>query len=133
MTSCRSPGSALDPDEDAVAGAQPPLRRTPTAEATTSADRAWEHLACFSEGGLGVGIIAFGLWVYCLLDVIMTDDHRVRNLSKAVWVAVPVEVRHMRATVLDPCCWTRIRRCRNRRRDDAKRMRAGPLRARCGA
>ena len=40
------------------------------------------------RGGLGVGIIAFGLWVYCLLDVIMTDDHRVRNLSKAVWVAV---------------------------------------------
>jgi hypothetical protein len=40
------------------------------------------------RGGLGVGIIAFGLWVYCLLDVIMTDDHRVRNLSKTVWVAV---------------------------------------------
>jgi hypothetical protein len=40
------------------------------------------------RGGLGVGIITFRLWVYCLLDVIMTEDHRVRNLSKAVWVAV---------------------------------------------
>jgi hypothetical protein len=40
------------------------------------------------RGGLGIGIIAFGLWVYCLLDVIMTEEHRVRNLSKAVWVAV---------------------------------------------
>jgi hypothetical protein len=40
------------------------------------------------RGGLGVGIIAFGLWVFCLLDVIMTEEHRVRNLSKAVWVAV---------------------------------------------
>lgn len=35
-----------------------------------------------------MGIILFAIWVYCLLDVIMTDEHRVRNLSKTTWIMI---------------------------------------------
>ena len=38
------------------------------------------------RGGLGLGIILTAVWVYCLLDVIMTDEHRIRNLPKLTWV-----------------------------------------------
>ena len=75
-----------------LAGRRPPhfvgRSTTRNAETPSLTQRACEHPGVLLRGGLGVGIIAFGLWVYCLLDVIMTDDHRVRNLSKAVWVAV---------------------------------------------
>jgi hypothetical protein len=40
------------------------------------------------RGGVGVGIILFAIWVYCLLDVIMTDEHRIRNLSKTMWIMI---------------------------------------------
>jgi hypothetical protein len=40
------------------------------------------------RGGLGLGIIFFAVWVYCLLEVIMTDESRIRNLSKATWVMI---------------------------------------------
>ncbi|MDF2144919.1 PLD nuclease N-terminal domain-containing protein [Knoellia sp. p5-6-4] len=40
------------------------------------------------RGGVGVGIILFAVWVYCLLDVIMTDEHRVRSLSKISWILI---------------------------------------------
>ena len=40
------------------------------------------------RGGLGLGIIFFAVWVYCLLEVIMTDESRIRNLSKATWIMI---------------------------------------------
>ncbi len=38
--------------------------------------------------GLGLGIIVFAVWVYCLLEVIMTDESRIRNLSKTTWIMI---------------------------------------------
>ena len=40
------------------------------------------------RGGVGVGVVLFGVWVYCLLDVIMADEYRIRNLSKATWIMI---------------------------------------------
>ena len=40
------------------------------------------------RGGLGLGIIFFAVWVYCLLEVIMTDESRIRNLSKTTWIMI---------------------------------------------
>jgi hypothetical protein len=37
---------------------------------------------------LGLGVLGTALWIYCLLDVIMTDESRIRNLSKGTWVFV---------------------------------------------
>lgn len=37
---------------------------------------------------LGLGILGTGLWIYCLLDVILSDDSRIRNLSKSTWIWV---------------------------------------------
>lgn len=38
-------------------------------------------------GGL-VGLLALGLFVYCLVDVITTDEALVRNLPKLVWLLI---------------------------------------------
>jgi hypothetical protein len=32
------------------------------------------------------GLIVLGLWIFCLLDVISTDEYACRNLSKVIWV-----------------------------------------------
>ena len=40
------------------------------------------------RGGVGLGVVLTAVWIYCLLDVIMTDEHRIRNLSKATWVVI---------------------------------------------
>jgi hypothetical protein len=32
------------------------------------------------------GLVAFALWIYCLLDVIATDSTLVRNLPKTMWL-----------------------------------------------
>lgn len=32
------------------------------------------------------GFLAFGLWIYAVLDVIATDESLVRNLPKMVWL-----------------------------------------------
>lgn len=37
---------------------------------------------------LGLGILGTALWVYCLFDVIMADESRIRNLSKATWIFI---------------------------------------------
>lgn len=37
---------------------------------------------------LGLGILGTALWIYCLLDVIMADEHRIRNLPKLTWVMI---------------------------------------------
>ena len=47
-----------------------------------------EHPPVLIRGGVGLGIILFAVWVYCLLDVIMADEHRIRNLSKGTWILI---------------------------------------------
>jgi phospholipase D-like protein len=37
---------------------------------------------------LGVGILTTALWIYCLFDVIMTDESRIRNLPKVTWIFI---------------------------------------------
>ena len=46
------------------------------------------HPPVLIRGGLGLGIIFFAVWVYCLLEVIMTDESRIRNLSKTTWIMI---------------------------------------------
>ncbi|HWB37501.1 MAG TPA: PLD nuclease N-terminal domain-containing protein [Rugosimonospora sp.] len=38
----------------------------------------------FVDGGL----ILLVLWLACIIDVLVTDEHRVRNLPKVVWVII---------------------------------------------
>lgn len=37
---------------------------------------------------LGLGILGTALWVYCLFDVIMADEGRIRNLTKGTWIFI---------------------------------------------
>jgi hypothetical protein len=37
---------------------------------------------------MGLGIILTAIWIYCLLDVIMADEYRIRNLPKMAWVMI---------------------------------------------
>ena len=43
----------------------------------------------FAGGGLS-GLALIALWIYCILDVIATDDVLVRNLPKLVWLLIVV-------------------------------------------
>jgi hypothetical protein len=36
----------------------------------------------------GFGLILLGLWIFCLLDVIVTDESECRNLPKGLWILV---------------------------------------------
>jgi hypothetical protein len=36
------------------------------------------------------GLVVLGLWLFCLLDVITTDEAQVRNLPKMVWVVIVI-------------------------------------------
>lgn len=49
--------------------------------------RAWHHRGVI-RAELGLGVLGTALWIYCLLDVIMTDEHRMRNLGKASWIMI---------------------------------------------
>lgn len=40
----------------------------------------------YLDGALGV--VLFALWVFCLIDVIVTEDWRCRNLQKTWWVLI---------------------------------------------
>lgn len=40
--------------------------------------------------GTVFGIAFFGFWVYCMVDVVMSDGTEVRNLPKWVWLGVVV-------------------------------------------
>lgn len=42
----------------------------------------------FFDGGLGV--IAFGVWVFCIIDVITTPEGACRNLPKLLWLLIVV-------------------------------------------
>jgi hypothetical protein len=36
------------------------------------------------------GLVVLGLWLFCLLDVITTDEAQVRNLPKMAWVLIVI-------------------------------------------
>jgi len=38
----------------------------------------------FADGA--VGLMLFGLWLFCIIDVITTDESQMRNLPKVAWV-----------------------------------------------
>src|SRR5215475_6746460 len=40
----------------------------------------------FLDGGFG--LILLGLWIFCIIDVITTDESRVRNLPKVLWLII---------------------------------------------
>lgn len=40
----------------------------------------------FADGALG--LILVGLWLFCLIDVITTDQSQMRNLPKMVWLLI---------------------------------------------
>ncbi|MDQ4145177.1 MAG: PLDc N-terminal domain-containing protein [Actinomycetota bacterium] len=40
-------------------------------------------------GGL-LAIVVFALWVYCILDVIATDEAAMRNMPKLLWLIVVI-------------------------------------------
>ena len=40
----------------------------------------------FLDGGFGLFML--GLWLFCIIDVITTDDSRVRNLPKILWLII---------------------------------------------
>ncbi|MGH2787055.1 MAG: PLD nuclease N-terminal domain-containing protein [Actinomycetota bacterium] len=42
-------------------------------------------------GGL-LGLVVLALWVYCIVDVVSTDDSLVRNLPKLVWLLLVIFV-----------------------------------------
>lgn len=37
-----------------------------------------------------VGLFLLALWLYCIIDVIFTDESRVRNLPKLVWLLIVI-------------------------------------------
>lgn len=36
------------------------------------------------------GIFAFGVWIFCIIDVITQPEHEIRNLPKLVWLVIVV-------------------------------------------
>ena len=40
----------------------------------------------FADGALGV--VLFAVWIFCLIDVITTDQAQMRHLPKLVWVLI---------------------------------------------
>lgn len=39
-------------------------------------------------GELGFSLLVFLLWLFCLIDVIATDEYRMRNLPKMGWLLI---------------------------------------------
>ena len=42
------------------------------------------------RGEVALGVLLTGVWIYCLLDAIMTEEYRIRNLPKSVWIMLIV-------------------------------------------
>lgn len=40
--------------------------------------------------GGALGLLAIGVWIFCIIDVVTTPADRVRNLPKFAWIAVVV-------------------------------------------
>lgn len=43
----------------------------------------------FYFGGIA-GLLLLGLWIYCVLDVISTDEMVMRNMPKIVWLVIVI-------------------------------------------
>lgn len=43
----------------------------------------------FLVGGL-VGLVVLALWIYCIFDVISTDEAVMRNLPKVLWIVIVI-------------------------------------------
>lgn len=41
-------------------------------------------------GGGAVGLAVLALWLYCIFDVIATDDGLLRNLPKTLWLVIVI-------------------------------------------
>ncbi|MGV9360483.1 PLDc N-terminal domain-containing protein [Amycolatopsis sp. NPDC003731] len=39
-----------------------------------------------------LGVVTFGLWIFCLVDVITTDEGSCRNLPKGLWLLLVLVV-----------------------------------------
>ena len=39
---------------------------------------------------VGTGLLVLALWIFCMIDVIVTDEYRIRNLPKGLWVLIVV-------------------------------------------
>lgn len=37
-----------------------------------------------------LGIVAFGVWIFCIIDVITQPEHAIRNLPKLVWLLIVI-------------------------------------------
>jgi hypothetical protein len=37
-----------------------------------------------------VGLVFFGVWVFCIIDVITQPEHEIRNLPKLVWLLIVI-------------------------------------------
>jgi hypothetical protein len=35
-----------------------------------------------------LSVVAFGLWIYCLIDVAQTPEDEIRNLNKGAWIII---------------------------------------------
>ncbi len=51
----------------------------------------------FFDGALG--LVLFGLWVFCLIDVITTDPLLVRNLQKTYWILIVILLADVGAVI----------------------------------
>jgi len=51
----------------------------------------------FADGALS--LVLFGLWVFCLIDVITTDESLCRNLPKPMWILLVVILFDLGAVV----------------------------------
>jgi hypothetical protein len=38
----------------------------------------------------GVGLILLGLWIYCIIDVITSDEGSIRHLPKLLWLLIVI-------------------------------------------
>ncbi|MBE7187937.1 PLDc N-terminal domain-containing protein [Jatrophihabitans endophyticus] len=36
------------------------------------------------------GVVAFAVWIFCIIDVITTPDERIRNLPKLLWLVIVI-------------------------------------------
>jgi hypothetical protein len=37
-----------------------------------------------------LGIVAFGVWIFCIIDVITQPEHEIRNLPKLIWLLIVI-------------------------------------------
>lgn len=73
----------------------------------------------FIGGGI-VGLAAFVLWVFCIFDVIRSDEPLVRNLPKMIWLFLVVLI-----PPVGPIAWLVLGRPQTERSQSASPRQAG--------